>query len=188
MPITAIDPTAALLVIDLQQGLADAPTVHPVHEIASTTGVLADAFRVRGLPVVLVTAIGRPPGRSEQGAARMPSFSRGWAEPLPQLRPQPGDHRVVKERWGAFHDTDLAEHLDELGVTQVVLAGVATSIGVESTARAAHDRGLHVAVVTDAVTDTHPGSHEHSLDRIFPRLGETGSSTEVLALLAARER
>jgi nicotinamidase-related amidase len=68
-------------------------------------------------------------------------------------------------------------------VTQVVLAGIATSIGVESTARAAHEHGYHVTLVTDAMADASPEAHDHSIQRIFPRLGETGTTAEVLDLV-----
>jgi nicotinamidase-related amidase len=69
------------------------------------------------------------------------------------------------------------------GVTQVVLTGIATSIGVESTARNAHDHGYHVALVVDAMTDMDPTAHQHSVERIFPRLGETTTTAEVLSVL-----
>jgi nicotinamidase-related amidase len=69
------------------------------------------------------------------------------------------------------------------GITQIVLTGVATSIGVESTARAAYEHGYHVTLATDAMTDLSASAHENSLNWIFPRLGEIGSTAEILALL-----
>jgi nicotinamidase-related amidase len=68
-------------------------------------------------------------------------------------------------------------------VTQVVLVGIATSIGVESTARYASELGLNVTLVVDAMTDMNADAHTNSITRIFPRLGETGTTQEVLALL-----
>jgi nicotinamidase-related amidase len=70
-----------------------------------------------------------------------------------------------------------------MGVTQVVVAGVATSIGVESTARQAHELGFNVTLATDAMTDLNADAHANSVTRIFPRLGETGTTTEILDLL-----
>jgi nicotinamidase-related amidase len=93
------------------------------------------------------------------------------------------DKTVTKLTWGAFHNTDLAEHLSELGVTQVVVVGVATCIGVESTARQAYEHGLHVTLATDAMTDRNPVAHDNSVTNIFPRLGETGTTNDILALL-----
>ncbi len=68
-------------------------------------------------------------------------------------------------------------------MTQVVLGGIATSIGVESTARAAHEHGYHVTLATDAMTDLDAGAHRNSLEKIFPRLGETDTTEAILALL-----
>lgn len=179
MTLTRIDDKAALIVIDLQQALTTATTVHPVGEVVERSARLAAAFRARGLPVVLVTATGSAPGRTE---ASLGSYSRpaGWADILPELGPQPSDTRITKQTWGAFHNTPLDDHLRGLGVTQVVLAGVATSIGVESTARAAHEHGYHVVLVTDAMTDGSADAHHNSITRIFPRLGETATTEEVL--------
>ncbi|GAA3366521.1 hypothetical protein GCM10020366_70460 [Saccharopolyspora gregorii] len=89
---------------------------------------------------------------------------------------------VTKRNWGAFHGTDLDVQLRRRGVTQIVLGGIATSLGVESTARAAHEHGYHVTLATDAMTDLDAEAHRNSLERIFPRLGETGTTDEVVDL------
>ena len=68
-------------------------------------------------------------------------------------------------------------------MTQVALAGVATSIGVEFTAREAYELGFNVTLATDAVTDLDAGAHEYSVTRIFPRIGETGTMQEIIDLL-----
>ena len=99
---------------------------------------------------------------------------------------QPQDHLVTKQTWGAFTGTDLAAHLQGLGVTQIVLAGVATSIGVESTARQAYELGFNVALAVDAMTDLNPDAHANSVTRIFPRLGETGTAQEIIDRLNER--
>jgi len=67
-----------------------------------------------------------------------------------------------------------------------VLTGIATSIGVESTARQAYESGWHVTLATDAMTDINADAHGNSLTRIFPKLGETGTTEEILALLSRR--
>lgn len=185
MSITTIDPKTALVAIDLQAGLRDVPAIHPVTTIATRTGELAAAFRERDLPVVLVNVVGVAPGRTDVGGPNARDLPDGWSELLPELGRQDGDHTVSKERWGAFHRTGLYDHLAELGVTQVVLTGVSTSVGVESTARAAYDHGLHVTIATDAVTDTNPDAHANSIERIFPKLGETGTVEEIIAALPA---
>jgi nicotinamidase-related amidase len=85
--------------------------------------------------------------------------------------------------WGAFMNTDLAVYLLERGVTQVVIAGISTSIGVESTARQAFEHGLNVTLAIDAMSDMNADAHENSVTRIFPRLGETGTTDEIVDLL-----
>ena len=98
-------------------------------------------------------------------------------------RPRPGDIIVVKRHWGAFTGTELDLQLRRRGVTQIVLAGISTSIGVESTARSAYDYGYHVVLITDAMTDRSDEAHRHSAEQIFPRLGETDTTENVLKFL-----
>jgi nicotinamidase-related amidase len=185
MPLTAIDSRPALVVIDLQKGLATRATVHPFGDIVARSARLATAFRSHGFPVVLVNATGTAPGRTEAAFSRPAGFELPpeWAEIVDEMDAQPGDHRITKQRAGAFYATDLDDYLQGLGVTQVVLTGVATGMGVESTARAAHERGYNVVLVTDAMTDVDAAVHENSVKRIFPRLGETATTDEVLAML-----
>jgi nicotinamidase-related amidase len=182
MPITKLDTTAALIVIDLQKGIVSLPTVHPAGEIIGRAARLARAFRERGLPVVLVNVTGRAPGRTEAPAPKF-SFPPDWTELVPELEHHPNDYLLSKQRVGAFIGTSLDGYLRQHGVTQVFLAGVATSVGVESTARSAYDYGYNVAFVTDAMTDRSADSHRHSVEIIFPRLGETDTTDNVLKLL-----
>ena len=182
MPLTKLDTTSALVVIDLQKGIVGLPTVHPVGGIIGRTAQLARAFRERGLPVVLVNVTGRAPGRTDAGAPKF-SFPADWSELVPELQQHPEDHLVSKQRWGAFIGTSLDDHLRQRGVTQVFVTGVATSAGVESTARSAYDYGYHVVLVVDAMTDRSEEAHRHSVEKIFPRLGESDTTDNVLKLL-----
>jgi nicotinamidase-related amidase len=187
--VSAIDPTTALVVVDLQKGILGLPTVpHAPDEVLARSVALADAFRARGLPVVLVrvsfAADGSDvvPGRTE-APPRAGAFPPGWDEIVDDLAGHPGDVVVTKRNWGAFHGTDLDLQLRRRGVTQVVLTGIATSAGVESTARAAHEHGYSVTLAVDAMADRSAEVHAHSVWQIFPRLGETGTTEEILDLL-----
>ena len=182
MPITTFDPTAALVVIDLQKGIVGMPTAHPASDIVGRAAKLARAFREKGLPVVLVNVTGGAPGRTD---VPRPAFSLppDWTELVPELDRQPGDVIVSKQRWGAFLGTGLNDAMRARGVTQIVLIGVATSIGVESTARSAYDLGYNVVLVVDAMTDRDGDAHRHSVEKIFPRLGQTDITDNVLKLL-----
>jgi nicotinamidase-related amidase len=182
MTVTALDPKTALIVIDLQKGIVGLPTAHPIGGVLAAASVLTAAFRRRGLPVVLVNVTGGAPGRTEQSRS-LQGLPADWADLAPELNAQPSDLLVTKRTWGAFTNTDLAARLKAIGVTQVALAGVATSIGVESTARYAHELGFNVTLALDAMTDMSPEAHENSVTRIFPRLGETGCAREIVALL-----
>ena len=182
MPLTKLDTTTALIVIDLQKIMLGFPTVHPVGEVVNRAAVLADAFRRHRLPVVLVNGDGVAPGRTEQ-AFRMHEFPAGWADLLPELNRQPEDHIVTKQTWGAFTNTDLDEYLKKQRVTQVVIVGIATSFGVESTARHAYELGFNVTLAVDAMTDRNADAHTNSITRIFPRLGETGTAQQIIDLL-----
>ena len=185
MPITQLDAKTALIVIDLQKGIVSLPTAHPIDEVVRQSSALARAFRKHRLPVVLVNVAGGAPGRTEQ-PRRSASFPDGWTDLVPELDQQPDDRTVTKRTWGAFTGTDLDTQLRSLGVTQVVVAGVSTSIGVETTGREAYALGFNVILAIDAMTDTNADAHANSIARIFPRLGETGTTGEIIDMLQIR--
>ncbi|WP_330278760.1 hydrolase [Streptomyces sp. NBC_00569] len=190
MALTTLDERTALVVIDLQKGIVGAPTTpYTGAEVVARSVELADAFRSHGLPVVLVRVSAAAdgadavPGRNEtQG--RTGARPEGWDVIVDELSGHPEDITVTKRNWGAFFGTDLDLQLRRRGITQVVMTGVATSIGVESSARAAHEHGYHVTLAADAMTDLDVEAHRNSIERIFPRLGETGTTGEITELLA----
>jgi nicotinamidase-related amidase len=182
MPLTTLDATAALIIIDLQKGIVAIPTAHPTAEIVARSAELARAFRQRSLPVVLVNVIAAAPGRTDAGPRNL-TFPEGWADLVPELGQQPTDHLVSKQCVGAFIGTDLDAYLRQQGVTQVFLTGVSTSAGVGATARSASDHGYNVVLVTDAMTDRNLDWHSFFVDNIFPRIGETTTTASVLELL-----
>ena len=185
MPLTTLDPKTALIVVDLQKGIISSPFIHPIAGVIERTRALLDAFRQRDLPVVLVNVTGGAPGRTEQ-PRRYSTFPEGFSDLIPELDRQAGDIVVTKRTWGAFASTDLEAQLKANGVTQIVVTGVATGTGVEATARQAYEAGFNVTLAIDAMTDMRPEAHEYSLTHVFPRLGETGSTQDILNLLATR--
>jgi nicotinamidase-related amidase len=184
MTISMLDAKSALLVVDLQKGIVGMPTVHPIDGVIRNSVALLEAFRRHKLPVVLINVDGSPPGRAEQSFSvrEMPA---GWTDLIPELKQQPSDHLVTKRTRGAFTHTDLEKYLRDNGVTQVVITGVATGAGVESTARHAHELGFNVALALDAMTDRDADVHHNSVTRIFPKMGETGTTREIIDLLGA---
>jgi nicotinamidase-related amidase len=185
MALTTLDPTTALIIVDLQKGIIGLPAIHPIGDIIERVRKLADAFREQRLPVILVNVDGGAPGRTERPrqAGTRPD---GWTDLIPELNQQPGDIVVTKRTWGAFASTDLKALLKARGVTQVVIAGMATGTGVEATARQAYERGFNVTLAVDAMTDARPEAHDYSLKNVFPRLGETGTSQQIIDLLTTR--
>jgi nicotinamidase-related amidase len=186
MAITQLDPKTALLVIDLQKGIMAIPTAQPTGNVVKLARQMIDAFRHHNLPIVFVNVAGGAPGRTES-PPRVGQFPPDWTELVPELNRQPTDHLVTKQTWGAFTNTDLDEYLKKLDITQLVILGVATSIGVESTARYAHENGYHITLAVDAMADMSADAHTNSVTRIFPRLGETGTTQEIIDLLDKRK-
>jgi nicotinamidase-related amidase len=180
--LTSLDPQTALLIIDLQRGVVSLPLAHPVAEVVKNARALADAFRAHRLPVVLVNVAGIAPGRTEQ-VRHLGNLPAGWTDLIPELGRQATDQCITKYTSGAFAKTGLEEQLLSQGVTQVVLAGISSSNGVESTARQAYELGFHATLAIDAMTDAGMDAHVHSLTKIFPRLGESGTTQQVLNLL-----
>jgi nicotinamidase-related amidase len=182
MTVTTLDPKTALIVIDLQKGIVGFPAAHPISGVLACATTLTTAFRRRGLPVVLVNVTGGAPGRTERSHS-LEGLPADWADLVPELNVQPSDVLITKKTWGAFTNTDLEARLKALGVTQLVICGVATSIGVESTARHAYELGFNITLALDAMTDLSLEAHDNIVVRIFPRLGETGSTREIVGLL-----
>jgi nicotinamidase-related amidase len=189
MPLTSIDPRTALVLIDLQRGMSSLLGPDVLGPAAAAAADLAAAFRARSLPVVLVRVSFSPDGadapRNRTGisrpAVRPPA---DWTQPLPELGQQPGDVVVTKRQPGAFYGTDLDLQLRRRGMTGMVLGGVATSLGVESTGRAAYDHGYNVTFARDAMADFSPCTHEHSVTVTFPLFGEVDTAAAVIAALA----
>ena len=185
MALTTLDPITALILIDLQQGIVAVPTAHPTSDVVANARSLADAFRRRALPVILVNVTGGAPGRTEQPPFMTANLPPGWSDLVPDLNQQPEDHLVTKRTRGAFTRTGLEAYLNSRGVTQVVIAGIATSAGVDTTARQAYELGFNVTLATDAMTDRSLDAHTYTLTQVFPKIGESGTTQQVLALLAS---
>ncbi len=177
----------ALVLIDLQKGIAPMPVApHTGASVVANAAKLARRFREAKAPVVLVrvtfapdfadavkTLVDLPMARRE--------FPAGWDEIVPELGPEPGDIVVTKRNWGAFYGTDLDLQLRRRGVTTIVLGGIATNMGVESTARPAHEHGYQLVLVEDAMSSMSAENHTFAITQIFPRLGLVRSTEEVLA-------
>jgi nicotinamidase-related amidase len=185
MPLTELDSTSALVLIDLQKGFTGLPTAHSMQEIIARAASLAATFRKRNLPVILVNVTGLAPGRTDESFPDF-KFPDNWTELVEELNASSQDHLVSKQRWGAFIGTDLDQYLRSKGVTQVFIGGIATSIGVESTARSAFDLGYNVVLVSDALTDMDIVAHNHALEKIFPRMSQIDTTNNIIEKLQSQ--
>jgi nicotinamidase-related amidase len=102
------------------------------------------------------------------------------AQLVDELKPQADDYVLVKKRRNAFHGTELDFHLRALGITTIVIGGVATDLGVENTVRDAWDRDYNVVVVDDISVAVPPAAHENAINTIFPRMARIMSTDRVL--------
>ena len=182
MAITQLDSKTALVVIDLQEGIVVLPPKENADQTIANSIKLINAFHEKGQPVVLVNVAGGAPGRTSlpRSSGELPA---NWADLIQELPRKDNDILITKSNWGAFINTDLHEQLQQAGVTQIVVVGIATSMGVESTARQGYELGYNVVLIEDSMTDKSLDNHKNSVSGIFPMLGEIGTTEELLGLL-----
>jgi nicotinamidase-related amidase len=185
-----IDPAStALVVIDLQKGIAGGNTVpHAAADVISRTARVVKACRARGVTVILVHVdVGKNGALFPRVIADQPrppmNPPADWAEIVPEIEPNLADAIVTKHQPNAFYATDLEVHLSRRNITTIMLCGIATNLGVESTARAAHERGFQQIFMEDAMAARELDLHVHAVKRILPTMGRVRSVEQVLAAL-----
>ncbi|HUY61315.1 MAG TPA: hydrolase [Candidatus Dormibacteraeota bacterium] len=186
----ALDPArTALVVIDLQRGIVGMPAApHDSASVVARAAALAEACRTRGVFVVLVHVGLSPGGRdalrpvADEPGPSLP-LQPGWDEILPELGPKDGDHVVRKRQWGAFYGTDLDLQLRRRGIGTIILCGISSNVGVESTARDAYERGYQQVFVEDACAARDAQAHAFVFRTVFPRIGRVRRSDEVMRAL-----
>lgn len=180
----------ALVVIDLQEGIValdGAP--HGTKDVVARAALLADAFRSQGAFVVLVNVGSKDGGDmlkplTDQTIPPRPR-SADFMRLVPELKLVASDHLITKHQWGALYGTDLDLQLRRRKIDTIVLCGISTNIGVETTAREAYQAGYEQIFVEDAMTALSAEEHNHSLRYIFPRLGRVRSTSEVISAIQA---
>ena len=184
--ITAIDKNTALVLIDFQNSVVSVPTAHSMDEVIDNVNKLIAAFRKKNLPVVAVNVNPKKANwLTSRKEVKMPQFpdDENLYKITEKLNTQSGDIFITKHTWSAFFETPLNDELKKNNVTGIVLAGVSTSIGVEGTARAASELGYNISFALDAITDRVQEAHDRSVQFIFPRIGELGSTDEIIAMM-----
>ncbi|MGU3523253.1 hydrolase [Enterobacteriaceae bacterium C23F] len=179
----------ALVVIDLQEGILPfAGGPHTANDVVAKSAKLAEKCRAQGSPVIMVR-VGwsadfaealKQPVDAQAGAHALPD--NWWTYPQ-ALGKKVSDIEVTKRQWGAFYGTDLELQLRRRGIDTIILCGISTNIGVESTARNAWELGFNLVIAEDACSAASAEQHEGSMKNIFPRLGRVRSTEEILKAL-----
>lgn len=180
----------ALVAIDLQEGILPfAGGPHSADEVVARAARLAEKCRAAGAPVVLVRvgwsadfaeALKQPVDAAMAGDALPPDW---WTYPL-ALGKRDGDIEITKRQWGAFYGTDLELQLRRRGIDTIILCGISTNIGVESTARTAWESGFNLVIAEDACSAADSAQHNSSVTHIFPRIARVRRTDDILAALS----
>ena len=183
-----IDPkTTALVLIDLQKGIASIQTA-PLSsaEVIANSNKLIDAFHLQKAQVVIVrVAFNKDrsdalhPEVDEPMASNLNALPEDWSTIVPELRCDQNDLFITKHQWGAFYGTELDLQLRRKGIKTIVIGGIATNYGVESTARDGFELGYQMVFAVDAMASRAAADHEFAVTRIFPRMGLVRTTNEI---------
>lgn len=179
--------STALVVIDLQKGIVRREAQpYPAQVVVEKAAELVKAFRKHSIPIffVHVDFSGGLPIQVESDAVLPHSKpADDWSEFVPEMGVTENDLVVTKRQWGAFYGTDLEQQLRRRKIDTIVLCGIATNYGVQSTARFAYEFGFNQIFVEDATTDLSEEAHRVAFQYMFKRMGRVRSTKEVLEAL-----
>jgi nicotinamidase-related amidase len=181
----------ALVVIDLQKGIVSRETQpYAAATVVANAAQLLKMFHEDAMPAFLVRVMPSPDMKDQLHPAADMAWSGGgampsdWSEIVPELAPAPSDFIITKRQWGAFYGTELDLELRRRKIECIVLCGISTDIGVESTARFAYEYGYNQIFAEDAMAAMTKEEHENSVQRIFPRIGLVRKTEEIIAALS----
>jgi ureidoacrylate peracid hydrolase len=156
---------------------------------------LADAFRAAGRPVVYLAHVLKP----DYSDAAFPYWRVGiepasgnlthcvegtWgAQIIDELKPQEGEHLVVKKGFGGFSNTPLDTVLRNMGVTTCVVSGVTTCVCVSTTVRGGVEYNYPIILVSDAVAEVDQATHEAELKTMARIFADVKTTDEVVRML-----
>jgi nicotinamidase-related amidase len=178
----------ALVLIDLQKGILSIATApHSSEQVVQRSSQLAQAFRAKEGTVVYVRVdmgnVLQLPVDKPSRDPNAPPLPASASELAPDAGFETGDLLITKRHWGAFAGTELEQALKQRGIETVVLTGVSTNFGVESTARQGTGLGFAFVIVEDACTSRDAEDHRFAFEKIFPRLARVRKTDEVIASL-----
>jgi len=182
--------TTVLVIIDLQKGITAMPSepFTPV-QVINNAKKLTDAFHKINALVILVHVAGARDGKdmlhpnTDSPLIKRGGLPRDWADIVPELTPRENDLVITKHQWGAFYGTELDLELRRRGIKTIVLCGISTNYGVESTARDAYERGYDLIFAQDAMAARTKADHEFTVTRIFPRIGRVRQTGQIVTAI-----
>ncbi|HCV9035265.1 isochorismatase family protein [Staphylococcus aureus] len=168
----------ALVLIDLQEGILKmdyAP--YTAENVVQNANKLIDVFRKNNGFIVFVRV------KFYDGKDALQPNS------MVSLPPKEGDdysrfhHLLDKRHFSAFVGTDLDLQLRRRGIDTIVLGGVATHVGVDTTARDAYQLNYNQFFVTDMMSAQNETLHQFPIDNVFPLMGQTITTNDFLNIL-----
>jgi len=181
-----LDPaTTALIVVDLQNGLLARPLApHSSKTVLGNTVTLAETVTAHGGPVIRVTMdFSDLPRQAVDASSQMPEgLPAQFFELAPEIAALTGVI-VTKRQWGSFHGTALDLLLRRRKIEVVIVCGVATNFGIESTVREAWQHGYAVVVAEDACSSLSTEMHEFAVAKIFPAIARIRPTARIVAEL-----
>ena len=180
----------AVVVIDLQKGIASIPTEpYSSKVVIENTVKMLKEFRKHNMPVFLVNVTLSKDMKDalrpvSETSFKISNYDSSWSEFVPELNVQSTDFIITKHQWGAFYGTELDLQLRRRKIETIILCGIATNLGVESTARFAYEYGFNQIFVEDAMAARSKDEHTFPLKYIFPRLGLIRKTDEIVNALS----
>lgn len=183
----------ALVIIDLQKGIVGRGGFAPYsgQEVLDKNELLSKALKNTEALIVFVHVQNyggemlNPKTDSQTFSAELPADYSEFVSSLAYDKTASNVIYIAKHNWGAFYGTDLDVQLRRRGIDEIILTGIATTIGCDTTAREAYQHGYNVIAVEDAMTDFNPQLHKGIVENIFPRLGRVRSTEQVLKMIEA---
>lgn len=179
----------ALVMIDLEHGIVGrqwAP--YSGQQVVGNCVLLSQEMRERGGTVIFVRVL---LDQLLPLPADKPSHAGSVAPPpeasqlVPEAHVEATDIVITKRQWGAFYGTGLDQLLRRNHIRTIIMAGIATNMGVESTARAAFDRGYELVFAEDAMSSMSAEAHNFACQNLFPVMGRVRSTGHILKALRA---
>lgn len=177
---------SALIVIDLQKGIVQRTSApHSSAEVVKNASKIAEKFRSHNMVVFLVRVTFSKNGKDRldpmiDNPQPFGSLPENWDEIVQEIGPKSGDYIITKRQWGAFYGTDLQLQLQRRGIKTIILTGISTNFGVESTARTAYELGYDQIFIEDAMSSFSEEAHKFPVTMIFPRIGIIRTTQQLL--------